>query len=171
MKVICKECGEIFDTDNFECSAKPEYEYIQTEVGNIPYFVGYGNSEDNCPKCGGELVEPRQCECCGEFKVSDKYNWVCDDCVNTFLEKDPLKVAVEMGNYSQSKKKINGFIDYLFTEEKINEILIDYVLKEKDDITEFLADKYARRLGHRRDLDFAILELDEEGKANDGGNK
>lgn len=167
-KLICEECGKIYNDEDLEVydESQPEYEYIQTEVGTIPCFVGWVGEDTRCPECGGNLVKATECECCGKLKAICSNNWVCDDCKDEYLKKEPLKVAFGMGEHSYVEKHINGFIDYLLTEEKINEILIDYVKEHKNDlITEMLAVKYARRIEHNRDLDFAILELkDEENK-------
>lgn len=172
--IICEECGKLYSEEDLAVydKSEPEYEYIQTEVGTIPHFVGWVGEDIHCPECGGDLVEATECECCGELKAICSNNWVCEDCKDEYLNREPLKVALGMGEYSYTKKSINGFIDFLFTEEKINEILIDYVKEHKDDlITELLAVKYARKIEHNRDLDFAILELkDEENKGNDNGN-
>lgn len=173
-KIICKDCGKLFNEEDLEIvgECEPEYEYIPTEVGTITHFVGWvgGDIDYHCPDCGGELAPATHCECCGELKAIHGNNWVCDDCKDEFIEKEPLNVAFGLGEYSYVAKPINGFIDYLFTQDEINRILIDYVKEHKKDIvTEFLAKKYARRIEHNRDLDFAILELDEV-NANGNGN-
>lgn len=163
MKLICEKCGEMYDDESFDCG-KPEYEYLQTEVGNIPMFVGYSSEEPKC-ECGGELVEAERCECCGKYGVGGNFNKsVCGECKEKYTHPDnALLTAFNVGNSDQALVKVNGFVSYLLTEEKINEILIDYIKTQKDDyVTGLLASRYVSAAERNQALEFAILEMQDE---------
>lgn len=102
---ICTECGRIYE--ELRCSRE-----------------SYGAvTPDECV-CGGDIVEAKECEACGEYIPEDASMSVCKWCIE---EEMTVATAIKMGRHGKSEVKINGFFATVLTEQDIDEILEAFV--------------------------------------------
>ncbi len=108
---ICNRCGET--TDEVE---------TYTEMHGAEGTSNYGaiTFDEEC-HCGGNFVEAKQCNLCGElFDPDDMYDGICEDC----LKKETTEEnALKMGEECKESVTINGFLKSVFDTEEIEQIL------------------------------------------------
>lgn len=109
--LICKDCGKVIADDE-----------LITHLESRGEFWGNNCFEeivDKC-ECGGEFVEAKQCQMCGEWICEDDEN-VCDDCLQNNATYDN---ALKYGEENKESVELNGFLANVFTADEVNEILI-----------------------------------------------
>lgn len=119
----CEECGEVFETPN-----------RWSETG-LPYATLTG-----CPKCGGYYEEAEQCKVCKDWHLPSKmYSGVCVDCLAEHGTYDMCKSIFEGETENMN---VDCLAYFILGEEKINQILKDYIEKElpKADCSEIIMD-------------------------------
>lgn len=107
---ICTDCGKSIGDDELMFHVESHGE----------------RRADDCD-CGGEFVEAVECEICGRYMAGDDARIVCDNCVS---ENSTFETACEIGNENKEKIEINGFFYEIFTEEEVNEILLEHAKKK-----------------------------------------
>jgi hypothetical protein len=142
---ICNLCGELV-------------EEVPTEVQCHGYTsLGQPINEviDSHCHCGGEFVEAKQCEICGEWFDNTELNGVCEVCLE---EHETVEEALNFGDENEVEiSGINGAVAFLLSAEQINKILkkwveenfvdhskdiIEYCEDDFCEFSEYLADKY-----------------------------
>ena len=81
-----------------------------------------------CPYCKGYFEEMHKCEICGEYFTEDELSGgVCDECI--YEKATDVEFCYKLGaeENAQESVKINGFVASYFSEEQINEILINRI--------------------------------------------
>jgi hypothetical protein len=115
---ICLECGSVFSDAG---------RFIEThglERGPYEHYCG-------CPHCGGGFEEAVECSICGEMHpLSEDTNGVCADCIDS--KADDLEFCYKVSQGEKIGVEINLLMFYLFTEEEMNEILMEAARKRKD---------------------------------------
>lgn len=79
-----------------------------------------------CPYCKGYFEEMQECKICGEWCTDDELtSGVCDECIYTHTSN--IELCYKFGDEEEAKEtiKLNGLVASMFTEEQINEILIN----------------------------------------------
>lgn len=124
--LICEYCGEVWGEDSIGTSQS----YLCT-IGGRGF---YETVMDDCPNCGGELIEAKKCEACEEWKNPEKdmrqgdtLKYVCHDCLKK--ESTP-KMAYIIGEDFRENISVNGFIAQCFTPKEINDILKKELFKK-----------------------------------------
>ena len=118
----CLECGHIFDYG--------EEKIIREDCGE---FWGHIVYEDIsvCPFCGGEYEETVRCVVCGSEHLEEELcGDVCEECIN----QKKFQWIYENRKDHTEKVEIVSLICHLFDEEKINQILFEYVMEHYPDI-------------------------------------
>ena len=111
--VICEDCGDVLD----ESDLKQERSYISDYMG------GCYETYSVCPS-GGEVVDAKRCEICGEyFREDELHDGVCDECLKEEMTVDN---AIECGKDGSARMEvsINGFLAFCFNQEEIDALLI-----------------------------------------------
>jgi RecJ-like exonuclease len=114
---------------------------LKEELGSYSVCHGYSSlgesyserfSDDEC-SCGGTFVEAEQCAICGEWICADEE--ICKDCQETEFNLDN---AIRYGKWSSDKygKPINEFFVFALGEEKVEEILSNYIRERSEDFEE-----------------------------------
>jgi hypothetical protein len=104
---ICDTCGRLYDG---------EFRQYKEAHGELVF-------DDVC-RCGGEFVEAKKCNYCGEWFYDREELEVCEDCIT---EATTVENALELGARGTLPAEINGFIVDLLGKDKINEILAEWV--------------------------------------------
>ncbi|MCM1236789.1 MAG: hypothetical protein NC489_42475 [Ruminococcus flavefaciens] len=121
---ICEDCGTVLHEDEL----RTERSYISDYAG------GCYENITTCP-CGGDIEEAERCEMCGEYyKSEDLHDGVCIECLREEMTVDN---AIKCGadGSARDEVSINGFFAWLFTAEKIDEILlreVERLIKKSD---------------------------------------
>ena len=137
--LICDKCG---------CTVE-ESELLTYREAN-----GEERTDYSC-RCGGDLVEAKECPICGEWFIADEIGAVCDTCMK---ECETVGEALDMGERDKkSVDGINGFIAEVLSVDQINKILtkwveenftdhskavVDYCECDKDYFCDYLAEVY-----------------------------
>lgn len=118
----CLNCGHIFEEGEEKC------------IKEMHGFAN-GNGEEFfvCPSCGGDFEETVQCSICGShFLDGELTNGVCDTCINEYRFDPEFCYKISVG---ESKKvEINTFLASVLDVGDINQILFEYVKKNKEKI-------------------------------------
>jgi hypothetical protein len=94
--------------------------------------------------CGGVFREGRKCEICGEYFYDKDVLFVCEDCLDDEMTvENAVKIGDSNRNYDVA---LNGFIVEILGEEKINEILADWILGNHKSLNkiELKTDRYLK---------------------------
>lgn len=108
--LICTNCGRVIEEDSLVYHAETHGE----------------RRADDC-YCGGEFVAAVECEICGKYMADADSRIVCDSCV---AENTTFETAREIGEQNKEKIEINGFFFDIFSEEEIDEILLEFAKKK-----------------------------------------
>lgn len=112
----CSRCGTVVR----ECE-------LETHSQRIGYYGDQPISEslyDYECSCGGGFEYATQCGVCGEYFVDDFFCLsACEDCIDKELSN--VGNLLEQGEESKTLVEINGFLASVFSEEQINEILLN----------------------------------------------
>ena len=113
-KYICKNCGRVFDEDEFGS-----------------WTEGHGEVWFGCPSCNGEFELAEQCSICEEYFAEDELigNSLCKKCLE--LYSNEFDTCYEVGERDKKEIEINGLLKSIFSVEEIEEILCDYVKEHK----------------------------------------
>lgn len=110
--MMCSDCLAVFPED--------EVRTWKEDTGEI--FAG-------CPYCGSPFDEAEECDECEEyFHPDDLSGGVCVECLKK-AAKD-FDLCWKIGKDEKADCKISEVLMVLFTDEEVEEILVDYV-KEK----------------------------------------
>ena len=111
----CHECDRRFEEPDFVIERHgldtPPYEKIAV-----------------CPYCKGYFEEMQECKICGQHFTDDELSGgVCDECI--YEKATDVEFCYKLGaeENAQESVKINGFVASYFSEEQINEILINRI--------------------------------------------
>lgn len=107
-----------------ECDRRFEEPDIITETHGLetPPYEKIGV----CPYCKGYFEEMTQCRICGQyFTDGELSDGVCDECI--YEHSTDIELCYRLGEEAEESIKINGFIASYFSEEQINEILINRI--------------------------------------------
>ena len=117
---ICEICGRLYEGD-----FGTHYEHH----GHSSYYDEEVENDLVCGTCGGEYKEATKCAVCGEWFYDEESLGVCDECLDKEKTFDNACALWEDDfNYVPIKSVISG----VFTAEKINEILFDYLCANKE---------------------------------------
>lgn len=108
---VCNRCGAT--TDEIES---------YTEWHGAEGTSNYGEITFDKPcRCGGNFVEAKECNLCGEwFDPDNMYDGICEEC----LKKETTEEnAYKLGEECKESVKINGFLKSVFDTEEIVQIL------------------------------------------------
>ena len=81
-------------------------------------------------ECGGEYKPAKQCAVCKDWFVDTKHTGVCRSCLNDEMD---FETCVDYGEDRKELSYINSFVSYLLTDDKINEILVNYIKDHKSE--------------------------------------
>ena len=144
--LICNRCGELIE----------DHELKFTSQCHGYTCLGQPLSEtipEDC-RCGGEFVEAKKCNVCGEWFDNTDLNGVCEGCLE---EYETVGEALEIGENDTTSVDINGFVASVLSVEQINKILckwveenfidhskdvVKYCEENKAYFSDYLADKY-----------------------------
>ena len=147
---ICNRCGKLIDelsTDS-QCHG-------YSSLGEA-FVEEYAETECSC---GGDFVEARQCEICGEYYSDEDYPYnVCECCAEQF---ETIESALEIGSNNTEKINVNGFVAYMLTEEEINAILTKHIIENYADDSSDISDYCKNDMDYFADF---IIEKEEERK-------
>lgn len=117
---ICLECGRVFADHEAEVFE----ETFDLERGPFQYYRA-------CPSCGRvEFEEAVECSICGKMHaLSEDTKGVCADCIDG--KADDLEFCYKASQGEKIGVEINLLMFYLFTEEEINDILMEAARKRK----------------------------------------
>ncbi len=112
--LVCTSCGVVRHEETLNT-----YEEIHgmTSMGN---FLAEERCDYTC-ECGGDLVEAKKCPICNEW-YAKREGYICDECLD---KGETVENALKLGDEEYSKVAINGFVKFYFSEDEINEILIE----------------------------------------------
>lgn len=113
MQYICERCEQFFDTPK-------ELKNMGGDIGESVFV---------CPCCGhDEYEEVVECAVCGDvIRENESNNCVCESCLAKFAG---YKHAKNLGNKCRTFEFLNGFLLYVFNDEKdIENILTEAMLK------------------------------------------
>ena len=154
MAYKCLECGHIFERG--EEDSWSEYR------GECFGFAAY-EEMSGCPLCQGVFEETVPCGICGSEHLLEELNGasLCDECFDYY--KDDFEMCYEIAKSNKCKVKINGLLASIFTENQIEEILVDYVKNEIKgaDLKKFVSDFV------EADVSWYVEMLEEEVKKNE----
>lgn len=108
---VCNRCGEV--TDELES---------YTEMHGAEGTSNYGpiTFDKEC-HCGGNFVEAKQCNLCGEwFDPDTLYDGICEDCLKKATTEEN---AYKLGEECKESVEINGFLKSVFDTDEIEQIL------------------------------------------------
>lgn len=149
--LICNYCGQVISEDELEIKRTATTSF-HNGVGIETY---YEDIPESC-SCGGDFIEAKQCEICEEWNNPDDiYNEVCEKCLQ---ENATFENALKYGGdeYGKVNVEINGFIATLLGQEKINQILEDYVRLNKLPQDEKVAKEFC--LNDKYDFSYFVKE-------------
>lgn len=114
MSYKCLECGHIFENG--------EAREVREDDGYV--YV--------CPICGGDFEKTVKCSLCkGEFLEDELNGGVCDECIDEYRNQAKICVDISEQEGTKAKINVNYLIPFILSEEDINDILIEYIKKEK----------------------------------------
>lgn len=114
MSYKCLECGHIFENG--------EAREVREDDGYV--YV--------CPICGGDFEKTVKCSLCkGEFLEDELNGGVCDECIDEYRNQAKICVDISEQEGTKAKINVNYLIPFILSEEDINDILIEYIEKEK----------------------------------------
>ena len=114
MSYKCLECGHIFENG--------EAREVREDDGYV--YV--------CPICGGDFEKTVKCALCkGEFLEDELNGGVCDECIDEYRNQAKICVDISEQEGTKAKINVNYLIPFILSEEDINDILIEYIKKEK----------------------------------------
>ena len=92
----------------------------------------YEELEKHC-KCGGYIVNAIECKACGEYYDEDILigfgkDKICESCYDNSLD---FENAFEYGTEDKEKREINGFLATHFSDDQIENILIEVLKKSR----------------------------------------
>lgn len=99
-------------------------------VDNVEWVNGERNSEERrvCPICRSDIEEAVRCKECNNIHLEDELvNGYCDDCIELMLfrfKRDPIACFSVAKNAPKEKIHINSFLESMFSEEEIEQILL-----------------------------------------------
>ena len=126
----CLTCGHIFDFGE-EKKIKECVGYYGSSKAYETYCV--------CPSCGGKYEETTECIVCGSKHLENELtDGVCEDCIEEY-SKD-VDFCFEAGKNEKENVELNLLLTTVFSEEEIENILIDKIKKENIDISKFAKD-------------------------------
>lgn len=125
--LVCQECGREIHEDDETSWYESRGEYWGTPCAE---------KVSGCPYCGGELVKKRQCVICGQETV-EQYIRVCDDCLSDY---ENIENCLEIGVENAIEIKLNEFFTFTFTNEEIEEILLEHLSRDKEKMTKAIKD-------------------------------
>lgn len=121
MKYVCESCGEVIDEEDIT--------YHTEFIGYCHEYPCYQDVSDGC-KCGGDYVEGRECDMCGEWYVpEDLVGITANICLDCLRERATLNNAMEFENET-STNLYDGFSYMGYGFEEIKE-LINRDIKER----------------------------------------
>ena len=114
MSYKCLECGHIFENG--------EAREVREDDGYV--YV--------CPICGGDFEKTVKCSLCkGEFLEDELNGGVCDECIDEYRNQAKICVDISEQEGTKAQINVNYLIPFILSEEDINDILIEYIEKEK----------------------------------------
>lgn len=114
MSYKCLECGHIFENG--------EAREVREDDGYV--YV--------CPICGGDFEKTVKCSLCkGEFLEDELNGGVCDECIDEYRNQTKICIDISEQEGTKAKINVNYLIPFILSEEDINDILIEYIKKEK----------------------------------------
>ena len=120
---ICNRCGYAATTDEIGWDKS-----FLCEIEGQSYYEDVLN---NCPHCNGEFVDAVECKICGSYHEADTPHWYgyCDECLEN---EATFEMAMEIGKYNKESVQLNGLLTYMFTNEEIEKILLDYAANNQN---------------------------------------
>lgn len=139
--LICPHCNYVVSEEN-ACVTDTTHELQGGYNVVVSSFSHYGC----CPECGYELEQATKCKVCGDYYYDEtafptpEYG-VCEECLEQSLS---IKRALSLGKTNPEKIDVNGFALFLLGEDKINDILCDYIKNMKladksEEVSDFLS--------------------------------
>lgn len=123
--LICKKCNTTLKRLPIEKFVHYELDYPVTEYLEVNY----------CENCGARdyIQEASRCMVCGGFSAEydERSFCICKECVDQYKT---VENALKIGNEYPCNAEINEFVATIFTNEEINNILIDYVKSNYKDL-------------------------------------
>lgn len=114
--LICDDCGKIVGPEEVAIVSESRGEFW-----GLPCF----ENMRVCPHCGGSLVEVAECAVCGGF--CEEVLGLCQDCLNKLTTEE---TCLEIGDENLEDVRVNGFLASAFSEDEINEILLEHLRKD-----------------------------------------
>ena len=117
-KMICLDCGTVFNADEVErvqdyrgeCWGRPAYE-----------------EELICPHCkSSDIEDAEECEICDSWCSAKKQNnnkGICTACIETYSTDKECFEACERNKETESVE-IKSYLAYMFSESEIEDILL-----------------------------------------------
>ncbi len=86
----------------------------------------------DCRKCGGRLLEAKECKVCGEYHIEDELiGGVCEDCIDEY--RRDIDACAEIGSESRETVEINSFLLSFFDAKEIEAILLEHLKETQPD--------------------------------------
>lgn len=116
--LICRCCYKTLEESDLS-SFQECHGYSSLGQGFNETIVDYGCS------CGGEYEDAKRCKVCGEY-MPESHGYICSYCKeeNITLEN---AIALSAKSHFKYDVEVSELAQYLFNEDKINEILNDYI--------------------------------------------
>ena len=122
-KMICLDCGTVFDAD--------EVERVQDYRGECWGSPAY-EEELICPHCKSSVIEDaEECEICGSWCSAEELydnGGICTACLETYSTDKECFEACERNKDTESVE-LNSYLAYMFSESEIEDILLDELAK------------------------------------------
>lgn len=123
----CTECGHIFEDS--------EREFWHESRGECFGFSASEKCGGECPVCGGEAAEAKECLECGFEHFDDEmFSGICEDCINGY-RKD-FKTCYKIAKEGEDNEAVflNALLTTIFTTSDIEQILLDFLEKNNPDV-------------------------------------
>ena len=136
---ICPSCGHLQHEEEFEGGTQV-HGYTSLGDALAEEYVDF-----SCRHCGDDMVEATECKICGEYYYEEvcypggdrPKEGICKKCCT-------LENALEFGSENAKQVSLNGFIALMYTSAEIDDILLNYTLKNyvcnESDYYEYLED-------------------------------
>lgn len=122
-KMICLDCGNVFNADEVErvqdyrgeCWGRPAYE-----------------EELICPHCkSSDIEDAEECEICDSWCSAEELydnGGICTACLETYSTDKECFEACERNKDTESVE-LNSYLAYMFSESEIEDILLEELAK------------------------------------------
>lgn len=119
----CLDCGHIFEDGEEATWSESRGEYHGVPCSEVVY---------GCPICRGVFAKTVKCEICGSEHLEEELvSGVCAECIE---QGNNIETCYNISLCDVVNVKVNTFLASVLSEEKINDILKDYVEKNKNEI-------------------------------------